>query len=373
MKVFISSLISGMEAERAAVKRAVERLGHAPIMAEDFGARPSSPQVACLGGVRESDLVILILGPRYGVPQAGGVSATHEEILEARNRKPILVFLQAGAEPEDSQVALINEVGGWEGGLFRQEFASPEDLEDKVTRAIHRHELAHAVAPLNPEELKARATRLLPALERGYGANTLQLAIASGPVSAILRPAEVEAPSLIAEIQQSALFGSHPIFDRAAGSRSRLEGEALVVDQDDGHRSGASVRLWPNGDLLISVPVPPPGRGMGLPVVLEEDVAGKLASAVGYAAWLLSRIDPTERITHIVPAVRLSGDGGGAWRTRAEHDASPNSGQFPWRQGEHEEPVFLAPAHQVRQVLSMDARRVIEDFVVLLRRRWNQD
>ncbi|EKT4443992.1 TPA: DUF4062 domain-containing protein, partial [Stenotrophomonas maltophilia] len=48
MKVFISSLISGVEAERAAVKRAVERLGHAPIMAEDFGARPSSPQVACL-------------------------------------------------------------------------------------------------------------------------------------------------------------------------------------------------------------------------------------------------------------------------------------------------------------------------------------
>lgn len=184
-----------MEAERAAVKHAVERLGHGPIMAEDFGARPSSPQVACLGGVRESDLVILVLGPRYGVPQAGGVSATHEEILEARNRKPILVFLQAGAQPEDSQVALINEVGGWEGGLFRQEFASPEDLEDKVTRAVHRHELAHAVAPLNPEELKARATRLLPALERGYGANTLQLAIASGPVSAILRPAEMEAPS----------------------------------------------------------------------------------------------------------------------------------------------------------------------------------
>jgi len=86
-------LISGMEAERGAVKRAVERLGHAPIMAEDFGARSSSPQVACLGGVRESDLVILVLGSRYGVPQAGGVSATHEEILEARNRKPILVFL----------------------------------------------------------------------------------------------------------------------------------------------------------------------------------------------------------------------------------------------------------------------------------------
>lgn len=68
MKVFISSLISGMEAERAAVKRAIEVLGHQPVMAEDFGARASSPQVACLAGLRDADLVVLILGPRLHHP-----------------------------------------------------------------------------------------------------------------------------------------------------------------------------------------------------------------------------------------------------------------------------------------------------------------
>jgi hypothetical protein len=31
-------------------------------MAEDFGAVPSSPQVACLQGVRQSDIVVLVLG-----------------------------------------------------------------------------------------------------------------------------------------------------------------------------------------------------------------------------------------------------------------------------------------------------------------------
>lgn len=36
-----------MEAERAAVKRAITMLGHEPVMAEDFEARASSPQVAC--------------------------------------------------------------------------------------------------------------------------------------------------------------------------------------------------------------------------------------------------------------------------------------------------------------------------------------
>ena len=46
MEVFVSSLISGMEEDRAAVRRAIERLGHRAVMAEDFGARPDSPQVA---------------------------------------------------------------------------------------------------------------------------------------------------------------------------------------------------------------------------------------------------------------------------------------------------------------------------------------
>ena len=41
MKVFISSLITGMEVERAAAKIAVETLRHQPVMAEDFGARPT--------------------------------------------------------------------------------------------------------------------------------------------------------------------------------------------------------------------------------------------------------------------------------------------------------------------------------------------
>ena len=66
MEVFVSSLISGMEEDRAAVRRAIERLGHRAVMAEDFGARPDSPQVACLRELRRSDAVVLVLGARYG-------------------------------------------------------------------------------------------------------------------------------------------------------------------------------------------------------------------------------------------------------------------------------------------------------------------
>ena len=92
MKIFISSLISGFTAERAAVKSAIESLGHEPVMAEDFGARASTPQIACLQGVREADVVVLVAGTRYGSRQASGLAATHEEFNESRGTRPILMY-----------------------------------------------------------------------------------------------------------------------------------------------------------------------------------------------------------------------------------------------------------------------------------------
>lgn len=43
MKVFISSLISGLEALRDAASSGVTTLGHRAVRAEDFGATPDSP------------------------------------------------------------------------------------------------------------------------------------------------------------------------------------------------------------------------------------------------------------------------------------------------------------------------------------------
>jgi Domain of unknown function (DUF4062) len=99
MKVFVSSVIRGFEPFREAAVEAVRVLGHEPVRAEDFGASPDSPQQACLAGVRASDAVVLLLGARYGARQASGRSATHEEYLEARERCPVLVFVQETPMP----------------------------------------------------------------------------------------------------------------------------------------------------------------------------------------------------------------------------------------------------------------------------------
>jgi hypothetical protein len=111
MKVFISSLIAEFEDIRAAAASAIRSLGHEPVTAENFDAGLVSPRVACLQGVREADLIVLILGEAYGAVQAtSGLSATHEEWREAKDRRPVIAFVQEGIAREPLQDEFVREV-----------------------------------------------------------------------------------------------------------------------------------------------------------------------------------------------------------------------------------------------------------------------
>src|SRR5258708_2827908 len=112
---------------RAAAEWAATTLRHTVIKAEDFGASPSSPQQVCLAGVRAADIVVLILGQRYGAVQPSGLSATHEEYREARNeQKAILVFVQEGVTREPKQSEFVTEARTWNAGAFTASFSTVE-------------------------------------------------------------------------------------------------------------------------------------------------------------------------------------------------------------------------------------------------------
>ncbi|MBZ5664138.1 MAG: DUF4062 domain-containing protein [Acidobacteriia bacterium] len=147
-----SSLIGGMESLQQAAQAAVTTLRHRPLMAEDFGAQSLSPQVACLTDVRQSDLVVLILGEKYGFVQPSGLSATHGEYREARGRKPVLAFVHQGIQPDQRQTEFLAEVESWESGIFREKFSGPEDLQTSIIRALPDHELTirHSASRTSP-------------------------------------------------------------------------------------------------------------------------------------------------------------------------------------------------------------------------------
>jgi hypothetical protein len=227
VKVFISSVIAGMEEYRAAAREAAESLGYSVIAAEDFGASPSSPRQVCLAGVRDADVVVLLLGGRYGMPQTSGLSPTHEEYREARERKPVLVFVQTGITREPNEEKLVEEASGWEGGQYRQPFDSPASLRAAVTGALHRWALSQQAGPVNEEELTARAAALLPQRSTyAAGSPLLHVVVASAPAQQVLRPSAMDDPALQTAMQQEALFGERPVFDRGQGCRRASAGRA---------------------------------------------------------------------------------------------------------------------------------------------------
>ena len=119
VRVFVSSLMSGdFDTLRDAACDAISLLGYEALRAEDYVASPTSAQVACLAGVRSADAVVLILGSQYGVPQASGLSATHEEYREARETsRPVFAFIAADAQRTPAQAEFIREVRDWERQL----------------------------------------------------------------------------------------------------------------------------------------------------------------------------------------------------------------------------------------------------------------
>lgn len=370
MKVFVSSLIGGYEPLRQAARDAVTSLGHEPVMAEDFRAQANSPQVACLQGLRSAELVVLILVDRYGTPQPGsGVSPTHEEYLEARGDKPILLFVQEGFEPEPRQAELLREAQGWQGGMFREGFRNAEQLRALITRAIHNYELSHASAPLDARALARDAEAALREQhrDRGHGGPMLRFALAGGPSRQLLRPAELEEEALADAIQQRAMFGPTRLFEREAGAERAIDGDALVLEQ----KGGARISLKESGHIELKLPLERHARRSGghgglMFAIIEESVVRDLTNAIAFSAWLLDHVDATQRITHVAIAAKIDASDHLGWRTQAEQDASPNSGTM--RMGEA--PSRPSVLDRPRAALKFDAVRLAEDLMVPLRRQW---
>ncbi len=85
-------------------------------------------------------------------------------------------------------------------------------------------------------------------------------------------------------------------------------------------------------------------------------------------SWVLDRIDPTQRLTHVVPAATIEGAEMRPWRTRREQNEKPGSYSMNMNQKEHR-PVSLSPPHRPRAALKFDTEAMVEDLLTLLKRQ----
>lgn len=368
MKVFISSVIDGMEDYRDAAAHAIGVLGHRVIRAEDLHASPATPRIACLEAVRHSDAVVLILGGRYGSVQESGLSATHEEYSEARDTRPVIVMVQEGIDFEPQQRQFIDEVQNWNSGKYTQSFSTSSELKDVVTRALYELALFQATGSPDADEILERALGNLEE-EDGYYSNgpRLAVAIASGPVQNVVRPAELESPDLEQSVLRAALFGSTPIFTHEAGTKTEIEGEMLTLKQNGRN-------AWIQEDGTIDLLADLPHSTYGMNAIFEEDVRESIESFIGFAVDVLDHLDETHRLSRSVVVANLLHGSHFHWRTRQEHASNPNTITIPLgRMGnfkvEKVEPVYLTPPDKPRVALRPSASDIAEDLTVLLRRQ----
>lgn len=102
-------------------------------------------------------------------------------------------------------------------------------------------------------------------------------------------------------------------------------------------------------------------------MLIEEDVADRLARSLRLTAWILDRIDAVRRLSHVAPTVALVSAAYLGWRTRNEHAASPNSVQMPMNVGDRVV-VGLTPAVRPRAALTYEVPEMVADLIALLRR-----
>jgi len=140
VKVMISSVRRGLEAERDALAGLIMAMGHVPVRFEDFSALPQPSREACMRAVQESDVYLLILGPHYGhVFPETGQSATHDEFVAAQEKGiPRIVLQKTGVQFDPEQEAFIKLVGGYGTGVFWDTFTDATDIQAKVVRALKR-------------------------------------------------------------------------------------------------------------------------------------------------------------------------------------------------------------------------------------------
>jgi hypothetical protein len=151
--VFVSSVSVGLEDRRTQIISDLQTAGYDVGAMERFGAQPQIPIDVCLREVRKADVVVLLVGPRYGSLLPQGISYTHAEFREAQGAGTAILAFRIPDDPslpnEESGhlAAFVTEVGGASTFDRLLPTESLERLSARVLAALSsardRGELAH--------------------------------------------------------------------------------------------------------------------------------------------------------------------------------------------------------------------------------------
>ena len=322
-RIFVSSVIDGFEAYRAAARRGIEAADALPIMAEDWPSQSRSSRTACLDLVATSDAFLLVVGERGGWAAPSGLLVVEEELQEARRRKlPIRVVVQSGVDRDAAAETLVREVSDYVQGFFRRTFDSPEALATEVERAVTDLDPLPAVPNAHTDVRSLSSAVHTP--NDGWGGRTaektLRFVLAPERSGEVIDPRKLDDPGFHHAVMSAAQHPDHqlltygqPVVPRTRGNALLLEKTAPETNWRDARP--ARIEVHESGLVVIDVPMDAPaesGGAMGgaiLPphILDEERVEKALTNAFRFSGAVYDLIDEFHRFDRFRVDVALSG------------------------------------------------------------------
>ena len=128
IRVFISSTLEELAGERAAARRAIQRLRLVPVWYES-GARPHPPRSMYRAYLEQSQLFVGIYWQRYGWVAPGmDISGLEDEYRLAAG-KPMLLYLKRPAPDQEPRLTTLIDSIRAAGTTSYRTFATPGELE----------------------------------------------------------------------------------------------------------------------------------------------------------------------------------------------------------------------------------------------------
>ena len=175
LRVFVSSTLQELAAERAAARDSIARLHLSPVMFE-LGARPHPPRDLYRAYLDQSHIFIGIYWQRYGWVAPGESISGLEDEFRLSAQHPKLVYLKRPAPDREAKLKELLDRIRDDDSVSHKSFSTPEELQDLITNDLavlltERFEAAQITVttpietrrtnlPLPPTPLIGRATEL---------------------------------------------------------------------------------------------------------------------------------------------------------------------------------------------------------------------
>ncbi|MCZ7543270.1 MAG: DUF4062 domain-containing protein [Anaerolineae bacterium] len=131
LRVFVSSTLKELAAERTAAREAISTLHLAPVMFE-LGARPHPPRDLYRAYLEQSHIFIGIYGEQYGWVAPGmDVSGLEDEYRLAAG-KPKLIYIKSPAPQRDARLeVLLNRIQDSDAVSYKR-FSTARELQELI-------------------------------------------------------------------------------------------------------------------------------------------------------------------------------------------------------------------------------------------------